>query len=278
MKILLLSNTSPNQVALGHKIDARFPIAAQVLVQPGSRRPTGMAQVRALTRRIANAAVGRPLAQAWQALQRHYAGRYPQLIDVHTQRTGDVNSVEVLDLVDRIRPDLTIVSGTNLLRQPLIDRLSDSGPVMNLHTGISPFIKGGPNCTNWCLAIDRPDLIGNTIMWIDAGIDSGRLITTEATPIQGVSTLTDLHLRVMEHAHDLYMRAIERFVAGSPLPAIDQSELPDHRLFLTRDWTAGRMVAAQRHFSRYTARQFAQAATRAPYRLIPMLPLARALQ
>lgn len=256
MKILLLSNASPNQRALAHKVHASFPIAAQVLVRPVAGRQKGMARWRSWVQRAASALAGRPLAQAWQSLQDTYARQYPLPIDVESLQTGDINADIVLELVDRIAPDLTIVSGTNLLRQPIIDRLGSHGCVMNLHTGISPYIKGGPNCTNWCLAIDRPDLIGNTIMWIDAGIDSGRLIATEATPLTGTRTLIELHLRVMEHAHNLYLRAIGHAMAGSTLPAIDQATLPDHHLFYTRDWTFKSMLAARRHFIRHAAISF----------------------
>ena len=118
---------------------------------------------------------------------------------------------------------------------------------MNLHTGLSPYVRGGPNCTNWCLATGRPWLIGNTTMWIDEGIDSGDLITTECTPLNGSEGLRDLHRKVMDHAHDLVLRAMSTSDAldrqGHPQTEIRESG----DLYLTRDWTPLRAFLALCH-------------------------------
>ena len=107
---------------------------------------------------------------------------------------------------------------------------------MNLHTGISPYIKGGPDCTFWCLCLKEFDLIGNTIMWIDSGIDSGNIIATEQTILNGNESLVELKIKTMNHAHDLFLRAIERFYNKIPLKSIKQSNLNPHRLFLSKHW------------------------------------------
>jgi len=145
-------------------------------------------------------------------------------------------------LIEREMPDLVLVSGSDLLKRETIERFATK--VMNLHTGISPYIKGGPNCTNWALALGEFDLIGNTVMWIDAGIDSGAIIATERTRLDGGEALGELHLKVMDHAHDLYRRAIEAFVAGVRLPSVPQAEMSVGRLFLNRQWDGVTMMRA----------------------------------
>jgi methionyl-tRNA formyltransferase len=173
-----------------------------------------------------------------------YNERYAAFPEAPLLQVSDVNAAEVKELVKRERPDLVIVSGTNLLKEPLIRAILASGKVMNLHTGISPYVKGAPNCTNWCLAIGRFDLIGNTIMWLDSGIDSGNLIATERTPLDGSESLLDLHIKVMEHGHDLYLRCIARFVAGYRLPDVPQGQIGPGSLYLTKDWTPRRILRA----------------------------------
>src|SRR5206468_12540277 len=125
----------------------------------------------------------------------HYDRLHPAFPQTPIQ-VADINAPEVLALVEREKPDLVVVSGTNLLKPPLIAKIRETGKVVNLHTGISPFIKGGPSCTNWCLALRRFDLIGNTVMWLDAGIDSGAIIATERTPLTGRESLLELHIAV----------------------------------------------------------------------------------
>ncbi len=91
-------------------------------------------------------------------------------------------------------------------------------------------------------------------MWINAGIDSGDLITTERTPLHGRESLIELHLKVMGHAHELYIRAVDYFVAGKEINGVPQSSLPSHRLYLTKDWNSSSQVRALINFRFFTTK------------------------
>ena len=245
MKTLLLCNPKPNQRALANRLHAAAPLDAIALVTPlpGKFRPTRI-------QRLLGLALGQPVNRAWRAMQAHYERVYPDWPETELSRHDGVNSTSVLDLIERLRPELVIVSGTDLLKKPIIDAVAATGRIVNLHTGISPYVKGGPNCTNWCLALGEPELIGNTVMWIDVGIDSGNIIATERTPLDRVKTLTDLHIAVMDHAHDLYVRTVARLRRGLPVPSVPQGDLGEGRLYLTRHWTPLRSLRAWRNFRR----------------------------
>lgn len=241
MKLLLLTNPQGNQRALAHRIAAHLPLTAIVTVTPRrdwTKKPSLAKRLRTLAGRLLAFGPGLPLRRAWFAMLAHYDRLFPDF-PVDPIEVSDVNAPEVLALVEREQPDLVVVSGTNLLKPPLIGRIGANGRIVNLHTGISPYIKGGPNCTNWCLALRRFDLIGNTVMWLDAGIDSGAIVATERTPLSGGESLTGLQIAVMEHAHALYVRCIRLFAEGNALPSVPQDDLGKGRLFLTREWTAG---------------------------------------
>jgi len=243
VKLILLVGAHANQRALAHRLSAVAPIAAIVCVTP-RQATTGEGAVRRALARVRRGLVGLPLRRAWFGMLDHFERAFPHFPVPPSLHVDDVNSEEVAALVDRERPDLVVVSGTNLLKGPLIERIERTGRVMNLHTGISPYIRGGPNCTNWCLSIRRFDLIGNTVMWLDKGIDSGNLIATERTPLDGQESLTQLQIKVMDHAHGLYVRCVEHFVEGRPLPSVPQASLGKGLLFLTRQWTARAIVRA----------------------------------
>lgn len=246
MKTLMLCNPSPNQRALANRLQAVAPLACIALVtpKPGKFRPGKW-------HRLTGVLLGLPMRKAWFGMQTHYEQTYPAWPLADVSRHDGVNSESVAALVATVKPDLVIVSGTDLLKQPLIDAISSTGGrILNLHTGISPYIKGGPNCTNWCLAIGQPELIGNTVMWIDAGIDSGNIVSTEQTPLRDVATLTQLHIAVMDHAHDLYCRTVARLRAEEPVPSVPQHELGEGRLFLTKHWTGEKAVQAWLNFRR----------------------------
>ena len=125
------------------------------------------------------------------------------------------------------------------------------GKIINLHTGISPYVKGAPDSTFWCLYLKEFDLIGNTIMWINKGIDSGNIIATEQTYLNGNENLLDLKIKVMNHGHYLYLRAIEMFYNKKLLPNVSQTSFKPKRLFLSKDWGIYQQVIALYNFNRY---------------------------
>lgn len=246
------------QRALAARIHEQVPlvhIARIQLEQKGKRK--WLQSLMSLT-------LGRRLRRAWLALQRHYEERFPDWPRVGTSVHPSANDEALLQLIERERPNLVLVSGTDLLKRSTLERFG--AKVMNLHTGISPYIKGGPNCTNWALALGEFDLIGNTIMWIDPGIDSGSIIATERTPLTGRESLAELHLKVIEHAHDLYSRAVQAFAASKDLPAVPQSSVAKGRLFLSRQWN-GRAIARAAFNHRFRYRPFK---TRPEIRLVPL--------
>lgn len=250
MRVLFFCDPHANQRALAHKLAEQIGIDSIVIV-----RAEGKAKPSPFGRRAKNAAlrllrfgVGLPLRRAWRGMLAHYEARYPDFPQLHRIEVADINQAAVIKLVEERRPDLVLVSGTNLLKQPLISKIQETGKVMNLHTGISPYVKGAPNCTNWCLALRRFDLIGNTIMWLDAGIDSGNLVATKRTELDGSESLMQLHVAVMEHAHQLYVRCARLSVQGSDLPSVPQASIAEGSLFLNKDWTPKQVLKAVTNF------------------------------
>lgn len=253
MKLVLLLGPGANQRALAHRLAACSPIAALVHVSlAGTAAPPKGSKFPAMARRLARGLAGLPLRRAWFAMMAGYDRRYPDWPTEPRLTVADVNDPAIAELLGEIGPDLIVVSGTNLLRKPLIEAADAAGArIMNLHTGISPYVRGGPNCTSWCLSTGQFDLIGNSVMWIDAGIDSGNLVATERTPLSGGESLAQLHEKVMDHAHGLLLRCVRRFAEGKPLPDVPQQGLGQGQLFLTRHWTAAAAAKAVANFYRH---------------------------
>ena len=258
LDLLILCGPEANQRALAHKLAEGSSTIGIVVVRHGSGgKPQPMLH------RLARGLAGFPLRRAWFGMLDHFERRFPSFPKSPLLEVTDVNDPAVAELAKRLRPRLTVVSGTNLLKAPLIESLARSGPVMNLHTGISPFVKGGPNCTNWCLATGNFHLIGNSVMWIDAGIDSGNLVATGQTPLDGREGLTGLHVKVMKHAHDLLRRCVRRFLNGEELPNVAQTEIGAGRLYLTKQLNAAQAARAVANFYlRYSPRPLSKAPPR----------------
>lgn len=86
---------------------------------------------------------------------------------------GALNSPRTLNFVRGAKPDVVLVYGTNLIRDPLLSTFS--GRMVNLHLGLSPYYRG--TATNFYpLLNEEPEYVGATIHVIDAGIDSGPIL------------------------------------------------------------------------------------------------------
>ncbi len=255
MKVVIITGNQANQKALCHKIARAANVSAIVVsANVPRKRPDLGKRLASLAARVETRLAGRPFVAAWLDLLKEYEKEFPAFPDAELVRVGNVNDAATRETLARHRPDLTIVSGTNLVGRKTI---AAAGSIVNLHTGISPYVKGGPNCTNWCLAKNWFHLIGSTVMWLDAGIDTGKIIATEQTPLDGSENLLALHRKVMDHAHDLYVRAIAKIAEGANVPAVPQDEIAAGALFYTKDWTWREMRRALKNFERNYAPHFA---------------------
>ena len=175
------------------------------------------------------------IGKAWWGMKKYYEEKFPEYPNVELLNVENINSEKAFNFTKRLNPDLIIVSGTRLIKEKMLSIKPKLG-ILNLHTGLSPYIKGGPNCTNWCIATKQFHLIGNTIMWIDLGIDTGNIVTTEFTNIDSSDNLLDIHIKVMEHAHSLYLKAID-FLSKGNMSSVKQSEIAKGKTYYTKDWT-----------------------------------------
>jgi hypothetical protein len=235
-RIVIWCDGSPNQKALAVKIAQRFFVAGIIIDEKQSI--SKHRNLKSLPFLVWDRLRFFSFYRIWKSMQKYYQERFPAWPEVPILRVPSINNKEAKDFTNRLAPHLVVVSGTQLVKQPMLDIPVNIG-IINLHTGLSPYIKGGPNCTNWCIANNEWHLIGNTIMWINAGIDSGNIITTETIEIRQAGSLFQAHLLVMEHAHNLYIRAIDYLITHQPpYQSIQQKLLGKGKLFLNKMWTA----------------------------------------
>ena len=83
---------------------------------------------------------------------------YPIYSHVNSIIVENINSNESYEFSNKLNPDLIIVSGTRLVKEKLLS-IPTTIVILDLHTGLSPYIKGGPNCTNWCIATNKFHLL-----------------------------------------------------------------------------------------------------------------------
>lgn len=244
MKIVLWIGNEPNQKAFANKLHEVFPLSAIVTE---TRRVKKKLTLRLVAEKIIEKIFLSSIGKAWWNMLKKYDEKYPQYPGVDILDVENINSQTAYDFTAKYKPDLILVSGTRLVREKMLG-INPSMGILNLHTGLSPYVKGGPNCTNWCIANKDFHLIGNTIMWIDKGIDTGNILTTEFTIFNGNESLSELHIKVMEHAHSLYLNAV-KFLAAGKKQSVSQAAIADGATYYTKQWTLGRKIDLVKNYS-----------------------------
>ena len=91
----------------------------------------------------------------------------------HRLPAGGCNDPLAIESMRRASPDVVLVFGTSMLKQPLIDAFP--GRIINVHLGLSPYYRGaGTNF--WPLVNTEPEFCGATIHFLDIGIDTGPIL------------------------------------------------------------------------------------------------------
>lgn len=122
-----------------------------------------------------------------------------------------INHPDVVKLARELQPDLICVFGTSLIRGELLKegRLG----IINLHGGLSPEYRGA-DCTFWALYNGEPEKVGCTLHYIDAGIDTGRLIAHISPEVREGDGELALFWRAVQDSAEVYAEAVARLAQG----------------------------------------------------------------
>ena len=114
-----------------------------------------------------------------------------------------------------LKPDLIAVTAFGqILPQAILD-LPRFG-CLNVHTSLLPKYRGAAPI-QWAILNDEPET-GVTIMKMDAGMDTGPILTQEKTPIAANDTSQTLHDRLGKIGAALLVKTIPDYVAGKIQP------------------------------------------------------------
>jgi folate-dependent phosphoribosylglycinamide formyltransferase PurN len=243
-RVVVLCCDGPYQRYLVKRLRERYRVTGVVLRH--ERRPKG-ALAQRLLRYLHPLRLGRYLlarhdlrraaAAAGPLRERLFGppGAHDDFVDgIETLVVENINDPEAVAFVDRHAPDIVCVNGTNLLREPmlaLVPRLRLG--IINLHTGLSPYTRGG-NCNLYALLEGRPEWVGVTVHHIDAGIDSGDLILTGQVPMQPDDDYDMIDARTFHLGIKLLVQAVRLLAEG--------------RAERVQQWTEGRLYLRRTGF------------------------------
>jgi methionyl-tRNA formyltransferase len=124
-----------------------------------------------------------------------------------------------------LKPDLIVVVAYGHILPPAILDLPKFGCV-NVHTSLLPKYRGaGP--IQWAIANGETET-GVTVMKMDAGLDTGPIITQRRTPILATDDSATLHDRLAQLGAELLVETIPDYVAGKIQPQPQPVEGASH--------------------------------------------------
>lgn len=170
---------------------------------------------------------------------RFFFGDRPPALDRPdlVREVPNVSDEAMLKLAQAQDPDLICVFGTSLIRGPLLERFT----LVNLHGGLSPEYRGA-DCTFWALYNGEPEKVGCTLHFIDAGIDTGRLIAHISPEVRPDDDELTLFWRGVRDSADAYADLVTRLHSGESL-GVSQSHKGRLYQVKHRTWASERMLA-----------------------------------
>jgi methionyl-tRNA formyltransferase len=120
-----------------------------------------------------------------------------------------------------LKPDLIVVVAYGQILPPSILDLPRHG-CLNVHTSLLPKYRGAAPI-QWAIA-DGERETGVTIMKMDAGLDTGPVLSTRRTPILPADDSQILHDRLAQLGAELLTETIPGYVAGKILPVPQPGE------------------------------------------------------
>jgi hypothetical protein len=160
---------------------------------------------------------------------------------LRTGAPGLVNDVDEIAEMASLAPDLVLVFGTGILGGGIIERFA--GRIVNLHLGVSPYYRGaGTNF--WPLVNREPELLGATIHYLDAGIDTGPMIAHARPVLAALDSSHDAGNKAIIAGAEALEHAARAHVAGRvrPVPQNGQG-----RLYQRKDFSADAVRTLRRN-------------------------------
>jgi methionyl-tRNA formyltransferase len=147
-----------------------------------------------------------------------------------------------------LQPDLIVVTAYGQILPPAILELPRHG-CLNVHTSLLPKYRGAAPI-QWAI-LDGEAETGVTIMKMDAGMDTGAILTQQTTPIEPGDNSQTLHDRLAQIGAELLIPTIRDYVAGKIIPRSQPVEGASHARKITRedgrmDWTQPARVLLNR--------------------------------
>jgi len=145
----------------------------------------------------------------------------------------EANLQYTYQVVKDFNPDLMIVFGSSIIKEPLLSLKPNR--FINLHLGLSPYYRGsGTNF--WPFVNKELEYVGSTILHLDPGIDTGDIITHVKPKFEIDDNVHTVGCKVIKSSVDTLIKIIEMVNNEQELQRIKQWSVPNSRYYKNSDF------------------------------------------
>ena len=171
---------------------------------------------------------------------------------------GAINDKAIVDEIVAMEPDLLVCYGSSLIKSDLLTKFD--GKFLNVHLGLSPYYRGsGTNV--WPLINLEPDMVGATFMYIDAGINKGKIIHQIRADVYLGDSPHTIGNRLIRKMTSTYAEIVCNF------RSLESEEQPvsEGKLYYRRDFTAESCEKLYLNFSQLMIQNYLNSTKQLPY-------------
>ena len=171
---------------------------------------------------------------------------------------GAINDEAIVNEIVAMEPDLLVCYGSSLIKSDLLTKFD--GRFLNVHLGLSPYYRGsGTNV--WPLINLEPDMVGATFMYIDAGIDTGKIIHQIRADVYLGDSPHTIGNRLIRKITLTYAETVCNF------RDLESEEQPasEGKLYYQRDFTAESCEKLYLNFSQSMIQNYLNSTKQLPY-------------
>lgn len=168
-RILWIGGDQPRHLYYANKIVDKFPMVGGIVQERGisvPKEPEGLSPI--------DSANWRQHFEERADAETKYFGKQ-KLPDIPLLKVNKdtLNDIDAVEFVKKVKPDMAIVFGTGMIREPLVSALPPK--TINLHLGLSPRYRGAATLF-WPFYFLEPNWAGTTFHHIVHSPDAGDII------------------------------------------------------------------------------------------------------
>lgn len=160
-------------------------------------------------------------------------------------KKGDINQPAHVEAIKKLNPDIIVSYGCSIIRSELLQQFEHR--FINIHLGLSPYYRGsGTNF--WPFVNNEIQYVGVTYMYIDEGIDTGKIIHQIKSRVYPGDDIHKIGNRLIGDMAGVMVKIIEQFDTLADMQALPFDKSLE-KYYRKKDFTEASLQQTYANFS-----------------------------